>query len=137
MLLLRSILSHAAEETVCAARFDGPEATLFGGNKDGVPSTLALELVAQAMAVHDGLQRRADNRPAATRGFLLGSRRFDLSARTLPVGEELRIVAAGNGGIGSTGGLVRFSGRVENRRGEVLASGDVTVLEHRPEPAAE
>lgn len=135
MLLLRGIRSHGKGETVCTARFDGSDAALFDGDGEGVPSTLALELVAQAMAVHDGLLRRAENRPAASRGLLLGSRRFDLRARTLPVGEELRVMVTGEAAAGASGGLVRFDGQVKNSRGELLASGDVTVLEHRHGPA--
>ena len=133
MLLLRGIVSHDPGQTVCATRFDAPDVSLLGDNDGHLPASLALELVAQTMAVHDGLQRRAEHRPAASSGLLLGSRRFDLLARTLPVGEDLRVVAVGGAGA-APGGLVRFTGRVETLRGEILATGDVTVLEHRPPP---
>lgn len=130
MLLIGSIRSHDPSQTVCVARFSPGDVDLLG---DGsvLPATLALELVAQTMAVHDGLRRRDEHRPATSSGLLLGSRRFELLARTLPVGEDLSVTAVGEDHAGG-GGLVRFTGRVENGRGEVLASGDVTVLEHRP-----
>ena len=137
LLLLRGIVSHAAGQTVCAARFDAPDAALLGDGTD-VPATLALELVAQTMAVHDGLRRVAERRVAASRGLLLGSRRFDLFVRALPLGVELRVVTVGDSEELSPpggGGLVRFTGWVEDENGRVLAAGDVTVLEHRPETA--
>lgn len=132
MLLLRGILSHDPGQTVCSAGFEGDSLALFGPD---LPATLAVELIAQTMAVHDGLRRRVEQRPAATSGLLLGSRRFELLARHLPAHEELKVVVTGEAGSPSTGGLVRFAGRVEDGRGNVLASGEVTVLEHRPEPA--
>ena len=135
MLLLRGIVSHDPNQTVCVARFDAQDASLLGDAGGNLPASLALELVAQTMAVHDGLRRRAEHRPAASSGLLLGSRRFDLLARTLPVDEELRVVAVGEASA-APGAIVRFAGRVETLRGEVLAAGDVSVLEHRPSPAA-
>lgn len=135
MLLLRGIVSHAADRTVCTAFFGATEVGLLGGEHAGLPGALALELMAQTMAVHDGLRRRAEQRPAVSRGFLLGSRRLDLFTRTLPAGEALRVVAAGENAGGASGGLVRFTGRVEDARGRLLACGDVSVLEHRPDPA--
>ncbi len=131
MLFLRGIISHDPAETVCASHFDAEAATLFGTGGE-LPAALALELVAQTMAVHDGLRRRAEHRPAAARGFLLGSRRFDLLVRSLPVGEDLRVLATGE--KPATGGLVRFAGRVEDCRGGLLACGEVTVLEDRMDP---
>ena len=128
MLLLRDIVSHGPEQTVCSTRLD-LDSVLLLGHGENLPSTLSLELIAQAMAVHDGLRRQAERRPAASSGFLLGSRRFDLLCPTLPVGEQLRVVAEGE--ENATGSLVRFVGRVETLGGEVLARGDVTVLEHR------
>lgn len=134
MLLLRGILHHAPMETVCKAFFDADFARLLG-DENAVPAVFGLELIAQTMAVHDGLRRRAEGRARATRGLLLGSRRFELLAPALPVGEILRVIATGEAGEptpAALAGLVRFSGRVEDGAGRVLARGDVTVLEHRP-----
>ena len=133
MQLLQRIVSHDTVRTVCAARFDPPDAALFGETGQGtVPATVGLELIAQAMAVHDGLRRRAEHRPSASRGFLLGSRRLDLLVRSLPTGEEVFVGVEGE--ESATTDLVRFTGRVWTTLGETLAAGDVTVLEHRPDP---
>ncbi len=140
MLLLRSVLSHTPDTTICEAFFDsafmeacdpGPHGGLL------VPAAICLELVAQTMAVHDGLLRRAEGRPRATRGLLLGSRKFELLARELPATAPLRVVASGqlNDTTLASAGLVRFHGCVESLDGAtVFARGDVTVLEHRPPP---
>ena len=132
MLLLRDIVSHTPAQTVCSARFDAADAALLGDGTN-LPAALALELVAQTMAVHDGLRRAAERRANASRGLLLGSRRFDLFVRSLPLAMDLVVVAAGGEPPGIGGGLVRFAGRVEDQAGKVLAAGEVTVLEHRPE----
>ncbi len=144
MLLLRRVLSHAPDATVCEAIFDSTFAQACDPDPQGgqplVPAVFCLELVAQTMAVHDGLLRRAEGRPRATRGLLLGSRRFELLVRALPAGTMLRVVASGqlNDAAVASAGLVRFQGRVESQDGAtVFASGDVTVLEHRPPPPAE
>lgn len=139
MLLLREILTHDDARTVCLARFTSADAALLRDADNTLPATLGLELIAQTMAVHDGLRRRAENRPRATRGLLLGSRRFELLARALPLGTPLHVIASGqlNAAPVASAGLVRFEGRVESADGTlVYARGDVTVLEHRP-PGAE
>lgn len=152
-LLLRQVLTHGPTETVCETVFDPDFVRLFGGGDAAggftVPAAFALELIAQAMAVHDGLRRHGEaasqspRRLAATRGLLLGSRRFELLVRTLPAGVPLRIVAGGDNDDGgndgeaspaaASTGLVRFRGRVEDQAGTILAHGNVTVLETRSE----
>ncbi|MBV9128143.1 MAG: hypothetical protein JO117_08670 [Verrucomicrobia bacterium] len=139
MLLLHRVLTHAAGETVCEAMFDAEFARYCCSTnaEAAVPAAFCLELIAQTMAVHDGLLRRAEGRPRATRGLLLGSRRFELHAPALPIATPLRVIARGqlNDAAVASAGLVRFDGRVESADGATLyARGDVTVLEHRPRP---
>ena len=131
MLLLRAVLSHGPDETCCEGWLEASFAQLCGGN---VPIAFALELIAQTAAVHHGLCELARGRgfTRATRGLLLGSRRLQLLARTLPTTEPLRVTVVGGREPPNPGGLIRFEGRVENGAGECLAMGDATVLEWRP-----
>ncbi len=135
MLLIRVVRAHAPGETVCAAWFDENFARTCGGE---VPAAFGLELIAQAAAVHHALTQLASGgeHVRATRGLLLGSRRLELHARTLPVGEELTVTVAGGGEPPGPGGLIRFEGRVEDSAGLTLARGDATVLEMRPGDAS-
>ena len=128
MLLLRSVRAHAPQETVCETTFDAAFAQACGGE---VPAAFGLELIAQAAAVHHALTQLAAGgvHVRAARGLLLGSRRLDLRARTLPVGRPLVVTVAGGGGPPGLGGLIRFEGRVEDAAGAILARGDATVLE--------
>ena len=132
MLLLRAVLSHSPDETCCEGWFEASFAQLCGGE---VPIAFALELIAQTAAVHHGLSElaRGAGLARATRGLLLGSRRLELQARTLPTAEPLRVTVLGGQEPPAAGGLIRFVGRVENAAGKCLAAGDATVLEWRPD----
>jgi predicted hotdog family 3-hydroxylacyl-ACP dehydratase len=132
MLLLRAVLGHSAGETCCEGWFEPAFAQFCGGE---VPSAFALELIAQTAAVHHGLCEieRGAQFARATRGLLLGSRRLELLARTLPTGEALRVTVQGGQEPPAPGGLIRFQGWVENAAGERLTAGDATVLEWRPD----
>jgi predicted hotdog family 3-hydroxylacyl-ACP dehydratase len=134
MRLLRAVLAHSPGETRCEARFDEAFAQACGGEPS---AAFALELIAQAAAVHHGLlqRRQPENRtlPRPRRGLLLGSRRLELCVRVLPVGEALTVFVLGGESPPGVGGLIRFEGRVEDSAGRVLARGDATVLEELPE----
>ena len=132
MLLLRSVISHTPAETCCEGWLDERFAAFCGGE---VPAALGLELIAQAAAAHHGLLQSGCGKaqPPATRGLLLGSRRLELGARVLPVGEALRVTVVGNLEPPGAGGLIRFEGRVTSGAGILLVRGDATVLEWRPD----
>lgn len=134
MLLLRRVLAHSAAETCCEGWLDEEFARFCGGE---IPAAFGLELIAQSAAVHHGLVqlgRGAAHAPAA-RGLLLGSRRLELGARSLPVGEPLRVTVLGGQEPPGVGGLIRFEGSVAAADGTMLACGDATVLEWRPDDA--
>ena len=132
MLFLRAVLSHAPEQTCCEGSFPVAFVEACGGE---VPSAFGLELIAQAAAVHHGLRQRAGSREhaPATRGLLLGSRRLDLRVRSLPQEIPLRVTVLDDGQGPGVGGLIRFEGHVEDFAGRLLAAGDATVLEARPD----
>lgn len=135
MLLLRAVRSHRPEETCCEGWFEASFAQACGGE---VPAAFGLELIAQAAAVHHGLRQRAGGlaHASAARGLLLGSRRLTLGSRSLPASELLKVTVLDGGQEPGAGGMIRFEGRVEDAAGRVLASGDATVLEWRPDVQA-
>jgi predicted hotdog family 3-hydroxylacyl-ACP dehydratase len=132
MLLLRAVLGHSEAETCCEGWFDSDFAQFCGGV---VPIAFALELIAQTAAVHHGLCELARGREfaRAARGLLLGSRRLELLAAALPIAEPLKVTVFGGSEPPGLGGLIRFAGRVENAAGDLLAAGDATVIEVRPD----
>ena len=132
MLLLHKVLSHQPAETCCEGGFDPGFLAACGGE---VPAAFGLEMIAQAAAVHHALVQLAagGEHLRAARGLLLGSRRLQLGGGPLPAGEPLRVTVRGGGEPPGPGGLIRFEGRVETAPGRVLASGDATVLEWRPD----
>jgi predicted hotdog family 3-hydroxylacyl-ACP dehydratase len=132
MLLLRAVLGHSPAETCCEGWLEPAFAKLCGGE---VPVAFALELIAQTAAVHHALSELARGAEfvRAARGLLLGSRRLQLDARTLPIGEALRVTVYSGQEPPSSGGLIRFEGKVEDAAGKCLAAGDATVLEWRPD----
>ena len=132
MLLLRSVVSHSMEETCCEGWLDETFAHFCGGE---IPGAFGLELIAQAAAVHHGLLRIGDGHAyaPATRGLLLSSRRLEVMARALPIGQSLRVTVRGGHEPPGVGGLIRFEGSVVSADGVLLARGDATVLEARPD----
>ena len=132
MLLLRSVLAHAAGETCCEGWLDESFADACGGD---IPAAFGLDLIAQAAAVHHGLLQRSKcgaHTPAA-RGLLLGSRRLELRAHVLPIAQPLRVTVNGGQEPPGPGGLIRFEGSVAAPDGALLVRGDATVLEWRPD----
>jgi predicted hotdog family 3-hydroxylacyl-ACP dehydratase len=134
MLLLRAVLTHDSGATTCEASFDR---IFLSACRGTVPAAFALEMIAQAAAVHHALNALAagGEHVRATRGLLLGSRRLRFACASLPVDDPLRVHVEGGAEPPGPGGLIRFVGRVETMAGELLASGDATVLESRPEMA--
>jgi predicted hotdog family 3-hydroxylacyl-ACP dehydratase len=122
MLLLDRILEHEPEHTICGAAADS---NLHFIDSDGrVPCWVGLEYMAQCAAVHGSLAGRGRNQTPRP-GLLLGTRRLQLHADTLPSGEELRITARHHRG---ESGLVAFDCSIHSAvSGEILAEGRVNL----------
>jgi len=112
MCLLDRVLEHSPESTVC--RVD-PSGSLVLARPDGsVPAWVALEYMAQCVAVHGGLLARSSGGKSRP-GLLLGSRRVRLDARDLAPGEILRVSAHHHAGESA---LVVFECKVAREGGE-------------------
>lgn len=90
MCLLARVLDHTRQRTSCEV---DPAGSRLLANPDGsVPVWVALEYMAQCVAVHGGLASLARGETPRP-GLLLGSRRIGFAARELAPGEKLRVTA--------------------------------------------
>jgi predicted hotdog family 3-hydroxylacyl-ACP dehydratase len=87
MCLLRNVISHCAEETVCDVLISRD--SMFFSN-EGVGSWVGLEYMAQAVAAHAGMSSLKDGSVPRI-GFLLGSRKVNLEVPYFECGSTLRI----------------------------------------------
>lgn len=83
-------LVFADDESV-EAIVDINKALIFADDK-GVPSWLAIEMMAQTISVYAGVQGKILNRPPKI-GYLLGTRKLELPVAYFEHGERLRITA--------------------------------------------
>jgi predicted hotdog family 3-hydroxylacyl-ACP dehydratase len=85
MRLVSAIVSHAALETCC--RIDIADTSVVVQDDGSVSPCVALEYMAQTIAVHAGLTAVAAGKPVRL-GFLIGARRVELEG-SLRAGQSL------------------------------------------------
>jgi predicted hotdog family 3-hydroxylacyl-ACP dehydratase len=92
MRLLDELVSESAEVTVCRVRLTGESPFVRQGQ---VPGLVAVEYIAQCIAVHSTLEaRRAAGRALRPQiGYLIAVRRFELHRPHFLVGDELIVTA--------------------------------------------
>lgn len=123
MSLLSRLMSADGEQAL--AEVDLTPASLFA-QADGVPAWVGIEYMAQTIAAWAGARaRRAGREPAV--GFLLGSRRYEVTAAVFATGQTLRIHThcelIGDNGLG------QFACRIHDAAGRLLAEAMVSVFE--------
>ncbi len=121
MRLLASVLRHDAFETECG--LDVAASALFAGAEGRLPSYVALEWMAQAIAAHGGLAARAAGRAPAP-GLLVGARRVALARTHFAPGQRLTVLARF---AGAAGALASFECEVREGR-ERVAQGVLSVF---------
>ena len=120
MLLVRSVLSHSPDRTVCAVEVADSE--LFRAADGRVPAYVGLEYMAQCIAAHGGLAARALGR-APVPGLLVGAKQLALHREWLDADESLEVEAKL---LGRAGALASFA--CELRAGhELVAEGTLSV----------
>jgi predicted hotdog family 3-hydroxylacyl-ACP dehydratase len=87
-VLLDVVLEHNTKVTVCAA--DPARATAYALSDGTIPAWVGLELLAQGVAAHAGLEARVRGEPPSL-GLFLGSRRIVIHADALPSGRRLLV----------------------------------------------
>lgn len=120
-LLLSKILSHDEDETHCLALIDSQNQYLENGRVD---AAVALELIAQVVAVHVGLEGRWE-RGEARIGFVIGAPKFEFFGGDYEEGGELDVCARV---VFHDGPVGRFEGQV-TVSGVLRAQGSLTVFE--------
>ena len=101
--------------------------TCSGCKTDGVPTAIAIEYMAQAVAAHQGLLDRRAGRPVCE-GFLLGARRMDIHLDVLPIGLQLHAIVRRDFDLGGEFG--RYACRlVVADDGSCVAEGDLKVFQ--------
>jgi len=90
MVFLSRVVSHDAEQTVCAVEVDEQE--FFRDPGGGVKALAGLEYMAQCISAHTGLVARARGVPPLL-GILLGSRRVNFHRPRYHQGESLEVTA--------------------------------------------
>jgi predicted hotdog family 3-hydroxylacyl-ACP dehydratase len=122
MVLLDRVV-YADGESLCAeVRIRA--GSLFCG-ASGVGAWVGLEYMAQAIGAYAGYTARLRGEPVKI-GFLLGTRRYDCSRPSFPLGSVLRVYVRRL--LQSETGLASFECRIDDREGQV-ATANVTVFQ--------
>jgi predicted hotdog family 3-hydroxylacyl-ACP dehydratase len=92
MRLLDELVSHSHEVTTCRVRITAESTFVRHGQ---VPCLVAVEYIAQCIAVHSTLESiRAAGAPVPPRiGYLIGVRQLELRRSHFSVGDELMVMA--------------------------------------------
>jgi predicted hotdog family 3-hydroxylacyl-ACP dehydratase len=120
MQMLDELVHHEAERAVCAKTFRTGEAFVEGG---AASALVALELFAQAAAAHFGYAGMERGAPMGA-GALLGSRKIDLFAPSLPVGERLLVEVRQTLAMPP---MAQFDCALRGADGRLLADGTINV----------
>ena len=116
MVLLDAVVAHDADATTCAASVDAQ--TVFREDDGGVPVWIALELMAQVIAVHAGLVGRAEGRERPQVGFLVGARGLRFHTERFTAGQHL--VATARRRWAGSASLVAFDCELRDADGGTL-----------------
>ncbi|MGZ3240470.1 MAG: ApeP family dehydratase [Burkholderiaceae bacterium] len=126
MVLLDRVVSFE-NENLCAEVTIHPD-SLFCG-VDGVGTWVGIEYMAQAIAAHAGYEQQLHGLPVKI-GFLLGSRRYDVSCSTFTVGSVLHVYV--HRVLLSENGLGSYECRIEEKDHDdrnPLATATITVFQ--------
>ena len=126
MILLSGYEEPTADDSVTAYVDVSERSPFFEHELGGVPGCVALEYMAQAMALLVGLDRRRRGLPPAV-GFVLGSRRMEVPTPVFRNGERYRVKAIctyqDDDGFGS------FNCEMLDKANDVAARGTVTAFQ--------
>ena len=125
MILLSGYEPQTDESAVDAWVDVSPTSPFYEVSAGGVPGCVALEYMAQTMALCIGFLRRSKGL-APKIGFVLGSRKLEVSVPCFACGERYRIRAACTYQDESFGS---FDCTIRNASGDVVASAQMTAFQ--------
>lgn len=124
MLLLDKLLEISAEHSVCS--WSVPVSHPIFGMKEGIPAYVAIECMAQCVAVHAGAISLLKNQGPPL-GLLLGTRQFRATQTHFESGIEYRVTC--HELLRDTQGMASFGCGIGSGD-EVFASCQLVVFEH-------
>ena len=125
MILLSGCEPERVENEADAWVDVSPSSPFFDAEVDGVPGCVALEYMAQSMALAVGFMRRRRGAPPKV-GFVLGSRRMSIGIPVFRNGERYRVKAVCDYQDEAFGS---FDCRIEDASGETVASARMTAFQ--------
>ncbi|MGB0854718.1 MAG: hypothetical protein ACPGVA_03830 [Pikeienuella sp.] len=129
MQLISQVIADANEELTAEVLIRPDHPFLVAGK--GVPTYVALEMMAQSICAKDGLDQIRLEKPPAI-GFLLGCQRFQTSREWLQVGERLTAHVFCRLDAGELGS---FDCELRGAEGDIIAKGSISVF--RPHDVAQ
>lgn len=130
MVLLDAVIAHDAESTTCSIEIAAQE--LFREPDGSVRVWIGIEYMAQCIAVHAGLVRRAEGNFEQPRGFLVGARALRFHVDRFRDGQRLLATARRRWAGAST--LASFDCALQDAEsGHVLAEGRLNCFVPRAE----
>jgi len=133
MVLLTDYAEPMAEDAVEAFVDVGKDSPFFDRTLGGVPSCVALEYMAQTMALLVGLMRRRQGKTPKL-GFVLGSRRLETKIPCFREGERYRVSATCTYEDESFGS---FDCLIRDAQDATVAKGTVTAFQPQDEMTPE
>lgn len=122
-VLLDAVLEDHADGIRATTRITSEHPYFVDGA--GVPAWVGIEIMAQAIAAHAGLEvRRAQKAPNA--GMLLGTRRYQAETAYFPAGMQLEVTADRE--FGESGGVAACACRIL-AEGRTLVTATLIVVE--------
>lgn len=125
MILLTGCEKESVETEANAWVDVSPSSPFFDASIGGVPGCVALEYMAQAMALVVGFMRRRKGAPPKV-GFVLGSRRMSVKTPVFRDGERYKVKAVC---IYQDESFGSFDCSIDDARGETVASAKMTAFQ--------
>ncbi|HET7650069.1 MAG TPA: 3-hydroxylacyl-ACP dehydratase [Gammaproteobacteria bacterium] len=130
-VLIDRVIEDSRDSIRVSAHIDRTHRFFVAGH--GVPSWVGIEMMAQAIAAHAGINGRRENREPRT-GMLLGTRRYETTTPWFPEGANLEILAERE--FGEDGGLAACQCTILCD-GQTLASATIIIIEINDEMKAQ
>lgn len=125
MILLDELVCYDAENVSCRVTIT-PTTAFFDRAKQGVPSYVGCEYMAQTIAAYGGAHARDDAKEVKI-GFLLGSRKYHAEVGVFKVAQSLLIEAKKL--IQDQSGLCVFDCVIKDEDDAVLATAKINVFQ--------